>query len=356
MKQHRWLLFGLLAFGALLFFVNLGGYDLWPADEPRFGEVAREMMQSGDYLAPHVNGEPYKEKPPLLFWLIATASAPFGDVTEFSARVPSALAALVTVLCTFLLASRLYGPRVAFWSAVVLMTGLRFWWQARTAQIDMVLTACMSAALLSFWMWHTCKNRRWLVAFYAAIALGVYAKGPAAIIFPLLMIFAFFWRKPAERRQIHWVLGTLAVVALIAIWLIPARMAVATGSGESLQSSIGSVVYRQMIGRFFMGVSKAQPPWYYATTIPVDLMPWTLLLPYTLPWVWRRRKEEGAMRLLLSWIVPALIFFSICSGKRAIYILPMFPVFAILIARSVLDLTFGERTAWRKCTGMAWGL
>jgi len=356
MNTTRWHIPVLLGLATLLFFTNLGTHDLWPPDEPRFAEVAREMLGSGDYLAPHVNGQPYKEKPPLLFWAIAAASAAAGEVTAFTARLPSALAGLIVVLCTYALAARLYGARVAFWSGLVLATTSRFWWQARVGQIDMLLTACLAVALLCFLLWQDARRTRWLVAFYAAAAVAVYAKGPVGIVFPLLMIFAFYWRQKDERRETHWLIGTLAVAALIAVWLIPARMAVADVATESASASIASNLFRQTIGRFFLGVSKAQPPWYYVKTLVVDLMPWTLFLPWTLPWVWRRRREGPAMRLLLSWTLPALVFFSICVGKRAIYILPLFPVFAILIARSVLDLMDGERHAWRKRTALVWGV
>ncbi|HOZ45845.1 MAG TPA: glycosyltransferase family 39 protein [Candidatus Hydrogenedentes bacterium] len=351
---RAWIL--VVALAAVLFFVNLGGYDLWPADEPRFGEVAREMMQSGDYLAPHCNGQPYKEKPPLLFWAIAAASAPLGDVTEFSARAPSAVAAVLTVFLMYLLAARLYGARTAFWAGIVLATTTRFWWEARSVRTDMILTACLTAALLCFDIWHEKRRAAWLVAFYAAMAGAVYAKGPAGIIFPLLMLFAVTWRRRPDRRQAHWVLGVLAVVVLIALWLIPARMAVSGASGQTAQSDIGAIVYRQMIGRFFLGVSKAQPPWYYLETLPVDLLPWTLFLPWTMIWVWRNRREGRGMRLLLSWILPAFVFFTICSGKRAVYLLPLFPAFAIVIARSLTDLMDGPHALWRRRTGVAWAV
>ena len=353
-ESSRWRPIVLIALAAVLFSVNLGGYDLWPPDEPRFAEVAREMLQSGDYLSPHVNGEPYLEKPPLLFWAIAGASLPFGDVTEWSARIPSVVSALVAVLCTYALASRLFGARVAFWSALVLMTNVRFWWQARAGQIDMLLTACLSVSLLSFHVWHETRRKRWLVAFYGAQAAAVYAKGPVGVILPLLMLFTFYWRERAERRQTHWLLGTLAVAAAVLLWFIPARMAVADTAGQFAQVHMASNLFRQTIGRFFLGVSKAQPPWYYLGTIPVDLLPWTLFLPWTLPWLWKRRKEGPGMRLLLSWTVPTLIFFSICVGKRAIYLLPLFPVFAILVARSVLDLAEGEHVVWRRRTAAVW--
>jgi len=113
---------------------NLGGYDLWPPDEPRFGQVAREMMQSGNPFALTINGEPYKEKPPFLFWLITLISFPYGDVTESTARVPSALAALLAVFFTYRLALRLYGVRAAVCAGFVLITTALFWWEARSVR------------------------------------------------------------------------------------------------------------------------------------------------------------------------------------------------------------------------------
>ncbi|MCP4639262.1 MAG: glycosyltransferase family 39 protein [bacterium] len=334
--------------------LNLGGYDLWAPDEPRFGEVAREMLQSGDWLVPRVNDAPYLEKPPLFFWLIAGVSAPFGDVTETTARIPSVLAAVVTVLATYLLARNLFGPRVALWSAVVLCTNLRFWWQARTTQIDMVLTACLAVALLAFWMRHTTGETRWLVLFYGAIAAGVYAKGPVALLLPLLLILAFYWGRKEKRRSIHAWLGLGAAVALVLLWLIPARLAGSAELGQSAETTIGSNLFRQIVGRVFLGVSKKQPFWYYFEALPLDLAPWTLLLPWSLPWIWKHRKEGEGMRLLLAWVVPAFVVFSLMSGKRALYLLPLYPALAILLARSVLDLMDGNHASWRRRSAYAW--
>jgi 4-amino-4-deoxy-L-arabinose transferase-like glycosyltransferase len=352
----------IVAGAGLLFMLHIGGYDVWAPDEPRFAQVAREMMQSGDYLAPHVNGLPYYEKPPLLFWLIALASWPAGDVTELTARAPSVLAALTTLLCTYLLAARLFSTRVALWSIIILATTARYWWQARTVQIDMLLTACLTAALLFFWHWHESRRTRWLILFYAGIAAAVYAKGPPGIVFPLLLIVTFYWRRPEDRKATHWIAATVVVALLIFAWLIPARMAVgpetiaATDGGiEHLESGVAANLFRQTVGRMFLGVSKAQWPWYYLTTIPVDLLPWSLFLPWTLHWIWNHRRDGEAVRFMLCYTVPALIFFSISVGKRAIYILPLFPVFAIFLALSVLDLTSRDAGRYRRIVAAVWG-
>jgi 4-amino-4-deoxy-L-arabinose transferase-like glycosyltransferase len=346
----------LMALCALLFSLNIGGYELWPSDEPRFGQVAREMLQSGDFLLPHVNDQPYKEKPPLLFWAIAAVSAPFGDVSAATARIPSVAAALVAILCTFILAHRMYGARVAFWSGLMLATATRFWWQARTAQTDTPLMGALAAALLFFWLWHEKRRIVWLIAFYAAVTAAVYAKGPPGIVFPLLLIFTFYWGRKDERKQTHWLIGTLCVAALIGLWVVPAYIRAAAEMGTSTEAALGQNLFFQTIGRFFLGVSKAQWPWYYLVNLPVDWLPWSLFFPWTAWWVWRRRKEGDSMRLLLAWTVPAFIFFSISIGKRAIYLLPIYPALAILVARSVIDLVESDRVNWRRRTALAWAL
>ena len=354
MQTRLYHLAALLMLAALLFSTNIGGYDLWPADEPRYAEVAREMMESGDYLAPHVNGAPYREKPPLLFWAIAAASWPFGEVTEVSARIPSVAAALVVLVCTHILAERMYGPQTAWWACLMLMTGTRFWWQARTAQIDMLLTACLSVALCAFYAWTKSPRASTLILFYAAVAAAVYAKGPPGVLFPIFLVIIYFWRRPADRRKMHPLWGLAAVCVLVAAWLIPARMAVAHETGNQAEQAIASNLFHQTIGRFFLGVSKVQWPWYYLINLPVDWLPWALFLPWTVPWVWARRREDDRVRLLLAWVVPAFIFFSICIGKRAIYLLPIYPALAILVARSALALVESPRIVWRRRTAYAW--
>jgi 4-amino-4-deoxy-L-arabinose transferase-like glycosyltransferase len=345
----------LAALTGLLYITNLGGYDLWAPDEPRFAQVAREMMQTGDYLVPRINGLPYTEKPPLLVWAQAALAIPFGDVTEWPARLPSALAGITTVLLTYLLVIKMHGRRTAFLAALILATTQRFWWQARFGQIDMLLTACVTTAFLCFWLWHKQRQDRYLVAFYLAMAAGAFAKGPPAVVFPLLMTIAFFWKRRGERKQLHLVLGLSTVAILVAMWLVPARMAISVETASTAGGNIATNMFRQTIGRFFFEISHANPPWYYLFQMPFDLFPWSLFLPWTLVWTWKHRKRDEEMRFLLSWILPAFIFFSICVGKRAIYLLPLYPAFAILLAQSIQELMDGERERWRRWTGVAWG-
>ena len=344
----------LVAFCGLLFLTNLWGYDLWSPDEPRFGEVAREMMQSGDYLAPQINGGPYKEKPPMLFWLIALFSAPFGDVSELTARMPSVLGATLAVLCAYWLGRRMYGERVGLWAGIVLATSAMFWWEARTCRTDMPLTAFLAVNMLSLWCWHESKRTGWLVLFYASLAAAGLSKGPPAIVFPLCTLIVFYWGRKAERKQTHWVIGTIISVAIVLAWLIPARMAVSGGESAQAANELSSDFLRQVVGRAVMGISKAQWPWYYLVQAPMTLFPWIIFMPWAVRWVWQRRREDDRMRFLLAATVPAFIFFSIVIGKRTMYLMPIYPALAILIARSMLDLVDTQQARWLRPMGMVW--
>jgi len=345
----------LLPIAGLLFAIGIRQYDLWPADEPRFAQVAREMMLSGDYLSPTINGDSYLEKPPLLFWSIAAVSQPGGDVSEFSARLPSVLAAIATVVFTYLLGTGMFGARAGLWSAIVLMTCLRFWWQARTVQTDMLLTAFLASALYWLWRWDNDRKRWQLVALYASLSLAMLTKGPPALVFPLLFIFAFYWRDRAARKRLHWIMGFAVVLLITALWYVPARLMAEISEGGAVEAGIGGNLFRNIIGRVFLGVSKAQPPWYYITNLPADLFPWTLFAPWVLLHAWRERRANRPMFFLMAWLVPAFIFFTLTLGKRATYILPLYPVFAILIARGVLEFMDANPDAWRRRITYLWG-
>lgn len=345
-------LLGLAVAAIILFSLNLGGYDVWPSDEPRFAEVAREMMLSGDYLVPRVNGEIYLEKPPLLFWAMAGSALAWGEMNEAAARIPSVVSAVIALVLAALLAARIFGVQAALWTGLILLTCHRFWWQARVGQIDMLLTACMMVALYAIWRWDETRKYRWLFLLWLGTAAGMLAKGPPALVFPLLTIFFFYRPEPYARRGTHWFLGLLFVCLVAAAWYVPARLAGASTAVEAVESGMAGNLFRNTIGRMFLGVSKAEPPWHYLQTIPEDLAPWTLFLPWALLWTWRHRHDHRGMRLLLAWCIPALIFFSISIGKRSIYILPLFPVFGVLMGASIAALLRAPEGRW--LPRMAW--
>lgn len=347
----------LLALWALVLFgINIWGYDLWSPDEPRYAEVAREMQITGNYLVPHVNGKPYLEKPPLLMWLMVISSYPFGEITELPARLPSVISGVISVLLTYYLAKKLAGREIAWLSALIFMTMQRVWWQARFGQIDMLLTTLLLAALYCFYTWYYSdrKSNKLLLVMYLCFLGALFSKGPGTLVFPALFFVVFYWKEKRKIFDIHPIKGFLIVVLIYGVWYIYARWAGAAQLQKEASQVMGADLFKQTLGRFIYGVSHPQPPWYYLLTLPVDMFPWSVFLLWIIPWVWKNRNESEGIRFLLTWIIPAFIFFSIAVGKRAIYLLPLFPAMAILSALSLKSFEETSTLRWKKGIRILW--
>jgi len=315
------------------------------------------MIDSGDYMAPRVNGQPYKEKPPLLFWAIAAVSSCTGDVTSFSARIPSVLAGIITLVFTGLLARDLFNSRIALWSIIILMTMQRFWWNSRFGQIDMLLTACLTVGLYAFWRYENTRRYAWLSLFYLAALAGLFSKGPGVLVFPVLFVLVWTWRSNLRREAwIHLFIGCVFCVLVYAAWVIPFHMTLASEAREATGDALASNMFRQTFGRFFLGVSHANWPWYYLTTLPVDWLPWTLFLPWVILWTWRHWRDNLSVKFLLCWTVPLFLFFSAAIGKRGVYLLPLFPAFSMLFAVGVLDFMENSHSKWQRRIGVLYAL
>jgi 4-amino-4-deoxy-L-arabinose transferase-like glycosyltransferase len=206
-------LLALAALALVLFLPALGERALWNPDEGRYAEVAREMRVLGEWALPHLNGEVYAQKPPLLFWAMNLASLVTGGLNEHAARLPSALAALAAMLLTYRIGRRFFGRRAGLLSAVALATSVKILWQGRFGQIDMLLTALVAAGV---WFWvrgYTEERPRLYLLFFLFAGLATLAKGPVGLLPPLLSAVAFVlvMREPGELRKMHIGLG-------LAIW------------------------------------------------------------------------------------------------------------------------------------------
>lgn len=321
----------MLALAALLFLWHLGGHDLWAPDEPYFGEGAREMVVDGEWLVPHVNGEVTTDKPPFFFWTIAVLSLPGGEVTPWTARLPSVLAALGTLLLVIRWGRRLGGARLAWLAPLTLATTVMFWRQARWAQIDALLCFLLWVALSAFEAWRAgdADGRRAGLLFWLAAALAVLAKGPVGL---LLLLGIALVTLAVDRRLGRWrdfapLSGPLLFALLVGSW-----MALATwGSGG--EYSVWGALEEHFLDRAVHGLHHRQPFWYYLEVLPVHLLPWSALVPGALLLAWRRR--EASDRLLLVTALFVVVFFSISTEKRDLYVLPAVPAFALLVARWV---------------------
>jgi 4-amino-4-deoxy-L-arabinose transferase-like glycosyltransferase len=344
-----------VAAALLLLGAGLGGIDLWAPDEPRYGQVAEELrsFEHGPrgLVLLHLGGEPYTQKPPLYFWLAALAGALSGGVSETAARLPSAAAGVATVALAFAFARRLFPGGIAPWLAgAILLTSFRFAHLARRAQLDILLTALETLALLAFWRIESeqrrTPRRSLLVLLHGALGAAALTKGPVAWLpFVIIAGFLLWERRLADLRRLvpPWSLAlSLAPVVVwigAATWLAP-------------EGFFSEAVVANLFDRVVAASSHVRPFYYYLYQLPADFLPWTLLWPLAFVFVVRSVRAQGALpsswRLLLLWVAVPLLLFSLSSSKRGLYLLPAFPALALMLAGAVDDClrTRGTLPQW----------
>ena len=266
----------LVLFGVcfVLFFVNLGQWDLWNPDEPRYAQVSREMVSSGDWILMHLNGQVYGEKPPLFFWAIGLFSFLMNGVNSYSARFPSALFGTLTVLLAFFLGKKLYCSRTGFLSGLVLATNVEFAYLATRANIDVTLTFFTTASLLCFIYWYGDRKRLSIYGFYVAMAFATLTKGPVGFLLPLLvaLIYLVIQKDWQSIRKMRLFSGLLLLLAIVLCWYLPA---VLKGGREYLNYTL----FRQTIGRYAEGWSHVRPFYYYFYNFPGTSCPGCCFFP-----------------------------------------------------------------------------
>ncbi|WP_312184042.1 ArnT family glycosyltransferase, partial [Massilia timonae] len=318
-------------------FAGIGLRDPWPADEPRFAQVAREMVESGQWLFPTRGSEFYPDKPPVFMWLIALFYQLTGQL-KIAFLLPSALAGLGTLWLVFDLGRRLWGEKVARSAVLALAFTPQFLLQAKGAQID---------ALVCFWITLGCYGLLrhfllgpawgWYAASWVAMALGIVTKGvgflPALMLIPLAI-----WGRPATASgrqtwsvRAWW--GPALLLGTLALWLVPMWIAVERIQSPELLAYRDNILLRQTAERYANAWHHIKP-WHYYLTIALPSMwfPLAVLFLLRLRSIRKLWPSSAALRVLLSWVALVLIFFSISPGKREVYILPALPMFALALA------------------------
>ncbi len=330
--------------GLLLYLPGIGSRDVWNPDEPRYAVVAREMVESGDWLVPHVNGRLYSEKPPLHFWAIAASSYFTGGVTAVAARLPAAFAATATLFLLFGIGRRLFDREVGWGAVAAFATGSKILWQGRVGQIDMSLIALVTLAMYFFVRGWTERRDGFFRLFFVAAGLATLAKGPVGLLPPLLAIVAFALatgdRELLRRMRVPTGLGIWALVVLA--WLGPAILSAGREYFEI-------IVLKQNVTRYADPWHHFQPWYYYLTVVPADFFPWSFFLPGSLWVLWRRAtgEERRACQWALSWMLVTLVFFSLSPAKRTVYILTMYPAMALLVGAAAAEI----RRSWPRLRG-----
>lgn len=337
-----------LAVLLLCFLAATGTRALNVPDEGRYAEVAREMLRSGDWITPRLDGVPFLDKPPLFYWLEAAAFAVFG-VHVWSARLVPALLGFAGCVLVYAAGARLYGRRAGLLGAIVLAANPFHFGASQYVNHDLAVATWISAALLAFAVGDRregAARRPWLLAGYAAMGLAVMTKGLIGLVLPIgaVGVFVAIGRRWREVPRYALPAG-LALVAAIAVpWHV-----VAQRENPDLLHYLFVVQHFQ---RFTgSGFNNPVGPAFYPAVLAAGLLPWTPLLPAALARAWRvlRRDPRGGRTdlLLLAWPALVVVFFSIPRSKLAGYVLPALPPLALLVGRE-LDLVLGAEGAARR--------
>ncbi|MGE9295397.1 MAG: phospholipid carrier-dependent glycosyltransferase [Puniceicoccales bacterium] len=343
-----------LIFG-VLFFGTLWVRPLANPDEGRYSEIPREMLESGDWVLPRLNGILYFYKPPLPYWLQAGAQGVAGNGVAVQRFWPAAVSWL-GVLGTFLAARYLYGRGAAWLSALILGSCLLYFGLSQILTLDPYVSVFMTLALFCYIIGiREPRGRRRLLlfaGFYSGISLAVMSKGFMAIAIPGAIIFLWFlllnqWRK---LRDLHLVMGALIFLVIAGPWHLAAAL--------SSEHWFDFYVVHEHFERYLSDVSdRAQPAWYFLVLLPIAFLPWTVFLPGAVVAIlrnWREREAESPAWFLLIWSLFVVLFFSASQSKLPTYILPVMPPLAVLTGRYLAALM--ESGAWVRLRRPLWAL
>ncbi len=323
----------LLGFCGFLFFYGLGNFGLVGADEPRYAQVAREMLARRDWISPTLGGQPWLEKPALYYWEAMLSFRLFG-VSDWAARIPSALDASLLIFAIYFFLRR-FRPGFAFDGALIAASCAAVIGFARAASTDMPLAAMFSLAMLAWYAWHENGNKFYLAAFYLLIALGALAKGPIApfLAGAIILIFALAKGDFGLIRRTLRIPGILIFFAAALPWYVAVQI--------RNPDFFRVFILEHNLARFGTNLYRhKQPFWFYAPAALLSLLPWTIfslcaVFEAATIWIKERRtllQAEGAWNVfLLIWLMVPIAFFSISQSKLPGYILPAIPAGALLL-------------------------
>ena len=323
-----------------LWFGTLGSRHLANPDEGRYAEIAREMVVSGDWVTPRLNGFKYFEKPPLQYWSTAAAYQLFGQ-HEWTARLWTALTGMLSVLAIFYAGGRLFGREAGFYAALVLLSSFLFIPAGHINTLDMGVTCFMTLGLTGFLLAQqrtvsTREARGWMHVTWASLGLSLLSKGLIGIVLPgaALVIYSFLQRDVRLWTRLHLRSGIPLMLLIAAPWYV----AVSLKNPEFARFFF----VHEHLERFLTDAhGRSHPWWSYIPIVLVGALPWVGLLPGALARAWERLEEENFQprRFLVVWVAFIFLFFSVSHSKLPFYVLPIFPALALLIGKRLTELS-----------------
>lgn len=328
----RWPFWLLLGCFTLIWFGTLDYRHLVKPDEGRYAEISREMVVTGDWITPRLNGIKYFEKPPFQYWATALAYQTFG-VNEWTARLWTALSGFLGILVVWFGGSRLFGSKAGQLGALFLATNLYYVALGHINTLDMGLTFFLTVSLAAFLLAQkeplgTARERKWMLIAWGAAAGALLSKGLIGMVIPsaTLIIYSLLNRDFTSWRRLHVMPGLALFLVIAAPWFIAVILRNPEFPNfffihEHFQRYTSTVHRREEV------------PWYFLAILVIGLIPWIPLALHGLVSAWRTRAAEAfsAQRFLVVWCGFVLIFFSLSGSKLPAYLLPLFPALALLL-------------------------
>ena len=334
-KNNKKLFLGIFIFTIFyLYLAHLGAYHLMDPDEGRYNQIPREMILSGDFITPHLNGVEYFEKPIFQYWFTAIMMKIFG-FGEFTGRILPALSGIGCVALAGFLGTMMYSKKVGLLASAILATSCLNLVVSSINILDMALTLFMTSCMVFFYAFERTEKKKWLIAFYIAMGFGVLTKGLVAIILPfgILFWYVIFTKRPRLFLKLFYLPGILAFLIVTVPWFYLVC--------QANHDFFYFFFIREHFLRFTTKMhDRFQPWWFFMPFVIIGMLPWTgfLVSLFNKRGVIRQTTSERNrfdIIYLLLWFFIIFIFYSISDSKLVPYIMPCWMPLAILIAASI---------------------
>ncbi len=325
--------FAIFLFCAVLYLWGLGTLPFYTKGEPREATVVWEIYTSGEWILPLRNGHIIPSKPPLFHWLGTLLSLACGGMSELTIRFPSAALAIIGVLLTYITGLSLWGAEAGLVAALVLATSFEWVRAATTARVDMTLTVCMVMAFLFFQLLYRQRtvSRGQSLVFFFLLGLATLAKGPVGAVLPGLTVIVFLAlrRDLSFLKQLSIISGGLVVIVMAGAWY---GLALWQGGQEFFATQIMKENIMRFVSSNAAGAGHEHPFYYFLPNLLLGMAPWSFFLPAVAVFLYQQRHSLQERDLLypIVWAATIFFFYSAASGKRTVYILPLYPAVALL--------------------------
>ncbi|GIW43979.1 MAG: hypothetical protein KatS3mg077_1261 [Candidatus Binatia bacterium] len=345
-REWPWAIVGVPALAilvALLYLCCLGRMPLLDPDEGRHAEIAREALQTGNWIAPTLNYQPYHHKPMPFYWLVAGGLSAFPAYPEVGARLPSALAAVCAVAATTWWTATFLGLPLGLLAGAVLATAVGFVVVGRAVLVDMSFTWWVIASHL-FLGWLALRPRSvWWWVPWMCVGLAMLLKGPAALVLlgGSALLFSLTARHWTWLRTLRPARGVLLAAGIAATWYIVAAVVA--------PDYLREFWWRHNVERFVSGApGHPHNALYYVYVLPAVFLPWSLWWPLVAVSIWPYLQQgDRPLVFCACWAASVVGFFTVSASKLPTYVLPAFPPLAILTARGLAAL-------WAKTAVARW--